>query len=73
MQCRTPLAYAASMRHLLALLAALAVAPNPGSGAPPRPHIVQKPIPFPNARKAETAAYSLRHYGRASWRLTSRT
>jgi beta-N-acetylhexosaminidase len=59
------------MRHLLALLAALAVAPNPGSGAPPRPGIVWKPIPFTAVRKAETAAYSLRHYGQGTWRLRS--
>jgi beta-N-acetylhexosaminidase len=37
---------------------------------PPRPHIVWKPIPFPAKRKAEMAAYSLAHYGTASWRLT---
>ncbi len=47
------------------LLAALTLAPN----TPPKPRIVWKPIPFPAARKAETAAYSLRHYGSASWRL----
>jgi N-acetylmuramoyl-L-alanine amidase len=57
------------VRHLLALLIALALAPNPGSGAPPKPKIVWKPIPFPAARKAEMAAYSLRHYGSSSWRL----
>jgi len=49
---------------LLSLLVAAAV-PHA-----PRPQIVQKPIPFPAARKAEMAAYSLRHYGSASWRLT---
>ncbi len=53
------------MRLLASLLLAAAV-PHA-----PRPHIVQKPIPFTAARKAETAAYSLRHYGSASWRLTS--
>jgi N-acetyl-anhydromuramyl-L-alanine amidase AmpD len=57
------------VRHLLALLIALALAPNPGSGAPPKPKIVWKPIPFPAARKAEMAAYSLHHYGSSSWRL----
>jgi N-acetylmuramoyl-L-alanine amidase len=31
--------------------------------APPKPHIVWKPIPFGAARIAETAAYSKRHYG----------
>lgn len=45
---------------LAAAAAALAV---------PAPHIVQRPIPFPPARKAETAAYARRHYGLATWRL----
>jgi N-acetyl-anhydromuramyl-L-alanine amidase AmpD len=40
----------------LAVVLALAV-------APPRPHIVWKPIPFGPTRIAETAAYSQRHYG----------
>jgi N-acetylmuramoyl-L-alanine amidase len=35
----------------------------------PRPTIVQKPIPFPPARRAETAAYADRHYGLDTWRL----
>jgi beta-N-acetylhexosaminidase len=48
------------------LLAAVAVA---AGAAPARPPIVQKPIPFPAHRKAETAAYSLRHYGLHTWRL----
>jgi beta-N-acetylhexosaminidase len=59
------------VRSLLAIAALLALAPNPGSGAPPKPKIVWKPIPFPASRKAETAAYSLRHYGSSSWRLRS--
>jgi N-acetylmuramoyl-L-alanine amidase len=46
-----------------ALLAAVAVL------AVPRPAIVQKPIPFPAARRAETAAYDRLHYGRDTWRL----
>jgi N-acetylmuramoyl-L-alanine amidase-like protein len=37
----------------------------------PRPHIVWKPIPFGAKRRDETAAYSQRHYGIDSWRLTS--
>ena len=37
--------------------------------APPRPHIVWKPIPFGAHRKAEMAAYSKRHYGLHSWVL----
>ena len=53
------------LRLLVSLLLAV---PVPHA---PRPHIVQKPIPFTDARKAETAAYSLRHYGSSSWRLTS--
>ena len=57
------------MRSLLAIAALLALAPNPGSGAPPKPKIVWKPIPFSAGRKAEMAAYSLRHYGSSSWRL----
>ena len=59
------------MRSLLAIAAVLVLAPNPGSGAPPKPTIVWKPIPFSAARKAEMAAYSLRHYGLSSWRLRS--
>jgi beta-N-acetylhexosaminidase len=34
-----------------------------------KPPIVQKPIPFGAARRAETAAYAKRHYGVDSWRL----
>src|SRR5438270_5483820 len=37
--------------------------------APPRPHIVWKPIPYGAQRKAEMAAYSQRHYGLQSWVL----
>ena len=59
------------MRSLLAIAAVLALAPNPGSAAPPKPTIVWKPIPFSAARKTEMAAYSLRHYGSSSWRLRS--
>jgi N-acetylmuramoyl-L-alanine amidase-like protein len=39
------------------------------AAAPPRPPIVQKPIPFPVQRKLETAAYASRHYGLDTWRL----
>ena len=39
--------------------------------APPRPVIVQKPIPYGPQRRAEMAAYSKRHYGRAEWRLVA--
>jgi N-acetylmuramoyl-L-alanine amidase len=38
--------------------------------APTKPPIVQKPIPFDAARRAETAAYASRHYGLRTWRLT---
>jgi len=38
-------------------------------GAPPRPPIVQKPIPFPAARRAEMERYAIRHYGLHTWRL----
>ena len=34
---------------------------------PPRPHIVQRPIPFSATRRAETAAYAKRHYGIDTW------
>jgi len=37
--------------------------------APPKPHIVWKPIPFGAQRKAEMAAYSKKHYGIDSWVL----
>ena len=36
-----------------------------------KPPIVQKPIPFGPARRAETAAYAQRHYGIDTWRLRS--
>jgi beta-N-acetylhexosaminidase len=36
---------------------------------PPKPHIVQRPIPFGAARRAETAQYAKRHYGLDTWRL----
>jgi N-acetylmuramoyl-L-alanine amidase len=43
--------------------------PPPPPPRLPRPRIVWKPIPFPATRLAETAAYSLRHYGLDTWRL----
>jgi N-acetylmuramoyl-L-alanine amidase len=49
------------VRILAALLVTLAV--------PAKPPIVQKPIPFGAARRAETAAYAQRHYGLHTWRL----
>jgi N-acetylmuramoyl-L-alanine amidase len=50
---------------------ALALAAVALVAGPPRPAIVQKPIPFGAQRRAEMAAYSKRHYGTAQWRLTS--
>jgi N-acetylmuramoyl-L-alanine amidase len=46
------------------LTAALLVAP-----AAPRPHIVQKRIPFPPKRERETRSYAIRHYGIHSFLL----
>ncbi|HZR94249.1 MAG TPA: peptidoglycan recognition family protein [Gaiellaceae bacterium] len=40
--------------------------------APPKPHVVWKPIPFGAARVAETAAYSERHYGQRTATLRPR-
>jgi beta-N-acetylhexosaminidase len=51
---------------IAAALAALALV-----AAPAKPAIVQKPIPFGAARRAEMAAYSERHYGSATWRLVA--
>jgi beta-N-acetylhexosaminidase len=48
------------------VLAALALA------APPKPHIVWKPVPFGATRLAETAAYAKRHYGIDSYVLHPR-
>jgi beta-N-acetylhexosaminidase len=50
------------VRILFAVLA-LAVAP--------KPPVVAKPIPFGDARRAETAQYAQRHYGLSTWRLAS--
>jgi hypothetical protein len=38
--------------------------------APPTLRIVSALIPYPASRQQEMAAYSLRHYGTASWQLT---
>jgi N-acetylmuramoyl-L-alanine amidase len=48
------------------LLAALALA------APPRPHIVWKPIPYGATRRTEMATYAKKHYGIRSWVLHPR-
>ena len=50
---------------------ALALAAVALVAGPPRPAIVQKPIPYGLQRRAEMAAYSKRHYGKAEWRLVA--
>jgi len=50
---------------LAVVLSALALL----AGAPPKPHIVWKPIPFPAKRLAETAVYAKKHYGIDSYVL----
>jgi N-acetylmuramoyl-L-alanine amidase len=57
---------------LAALTAALLLTPSSvgAQAAAPRPAIVWKPVPMPASRLAEMAAYSERHYGARSWRLT---
>ena len=61
------------MRVLISIALAALIASTGAAGArePQRPPIVPKWIPFSAARRAETAAYSLRHYGSAAWKLTS--
>ena len=54
------------MPAFAALLAALVLA-SPA----PRPHIVQKRIPFPPAREREMRRYAIRHYGLHDYRLRS--
>ena len=44
--------------------------PTPTASGPPRPPIVSRPIPFGAKRKQEMAAYSQRHYGDHTYRLT---
>lgn len=66
------IAYRPGMPRWLSLLAAVATAGGLAGTAPaaaPAPQMVAKPVPFGPARKAQTAAYAKRHYGRASWRL----
>ena len=59
---------AVAQRFLLLAALVLLCAP-PAGAAVPKPTIVQKPIPFPQKRKSETAAYAKRHYGIDSYRL----
>lgn len=53
----------------LALLALLAGSPASHPAAS-RPHIIHHLIPFGPKRKRQMAAYSERHYGEHTWRLT---
>jgi len=46
-------------------------AATPAPATASEPHVVWKPIPFGPKRKREMAAYSKRHYGTATWRLTN--
>jgi beta-N-acetylhexosaminidase len=50
---------------------ASAPAPAPPTAAAAKPPITQRPIPFPDTRRREMAAYSQRHYGVANYRLTA--
>src|SRR6476660_2473581 len=56
-------------RYLRRVRALLAIALAGTALAAPKPAIVAKPIPFSDARRAETAAYAERHYGLNTWRL----
>jgi N-acetylmuramoyl-L-alanine amidase len=57
---------------LITALLSLLVAPLAlgGAATAPRPPIVWKPIPMSATRLDETAAYSARHYGVRTWRLS---
>ncbi len=59
-------ALAADAEPRVRLVIALALAAVALVAGPPRPAIVQKPIPFGPQRRAEMAAYSKRHYGTAA-------
>jgi beta-N-acetylhexosaminidase len=60
---------AVAQRFLLFAALLLACAPAAAQAAVRKPTIVQKPIPFSQKRKNETAAYARRHYGIDSYRL----
>jgi hypothetical protein len=67
-----PLSAASASRHAAAVRALArpaARAPSAEALAALRPAILQRRIPFPARRRAETAAYAHRHYGRRDWRL----
>jgi beta-N-acetylhexosaminidase len=67
-------AIAAAAALALGVLAFASIGPaqaSPAAGAAaPRPPITQDLIPFGPKRKREMAAYSERHYGEHTWRLT---
>jgi beta-N-acetylhexosaminidase len=67
-----PLTPAGARRHGRAVLAVgeLAAGAAPAVARAARPPIVPRPIPFGPRRRREMAAYSLRHYGEATARLT---
>lgn len=54
----------------LALIALVAGGPASHAVEVPRPHITRHLIPFGPKRKRQMAAYSERHYGEHTWRLT---
>ena len=54
---------------LLSATSAAGTGPNPIAARVARPAIALWPIPFGAKRKREMAEYSLRHYGRSTWRL----
>src|SRR3979411_1636193 len=43
--------------------------PSPARAGPPRPAIIQSPIPFGARRKAEMTEYAIRHYGLHTYHL----
>jgi beta-N-acetylhexosaminidase len=46
-----------------------AAAPAANPSAAPKPHVVQRPIPFPRKREREMVAYAKRHYGLKTYKL----
>jgi N-acetylmuramoyl-L-alanine amidase len=58
------------IRAVGTLLLSLVLSSAGSDSAPPRPSIVWKPVPMTADRLAETAAYSQRHYGQRTWRLS---
>jgi N-acetylmuramoyl-L-alanine amidase len=66
-----PLPARSVTRHAAAVLAAGGAVAGAATtaAAAPRPHIVQRPIPFGAARRAQMRAYARRHYGSDTARL----